>query len=349
MTAATPPRPARPFFLITIDCEADNLWARSPRATTENALHLPRFQELCERHGLIPTYLTDYDMAGDPRFLTFATAATGRGTAEIGMHLHAWNTPPLNPLTDDDARHHPFAIEYPPDTIRTKVDFITTYLADRIGARPVSHRSGRWSLNELYARILAEACYRVDCSVVPNISYRRHRGRGDSEQREGPDYRGFPEEPYYLDLQDIRRPGSSALLEVPMTVVRTFPRVDRWLSAFGRDGVLRTLFDRAVRGTRWLRPNGQNLRHMQWILDYSLRKGRTYVEFMLHSSEFMPAGSPRFPDAESIERLYGHLDILFRRASQDFQPASLSQFAQWFESKNVKPVYDFSNPCPKKP
>jgi len=24
------------------------------------------------------------------------------------MHLHAWNSPPLMPLTDDDFRHQPF-------------------------------------------------------------------------------------------------------------------------------------------------------------------------------------------------------------------------------------------------
>jgi hypothetical protein len=27
-----------------------------------------------------------------------------RGTAEVGMHLHAWNSPPTEPLTADDWR-----------------------------------------------------------------------------------------------------------------------------------------------------------------------------------------------------------------------------------------------------
>lgn len=47
-------------FLITVDTEGDNLWQWKPgeKITTENSLFIPRFQELCEKYGLIPTYLT---------------------------------------------------------------------------------------------------------------------------------------------------------------------------------------------------------------------------------------------------------------------------------------------------
>ena len=54
---------ARPRFLITIDTEGDNLWARPRAISTKNAHFLPRFQALCERHGLRPTYLVNYEMA----------------------------------------------------------------------------------------------------------------------------------------------------------------------------------------------------------------------------------------------------------------------------------------------
>ena len=57
-----------PVFIITIDTEGDNIWAHPHPVTTENARHLPRFQELCERYGFAPSYLVDYEMAIDPIF-----------------------------------------------------------------------------------------------------------------------------------------------------------------------------------------------------------------------------------------------------------------------------------------
>jgi hypothetical protein len=53
------PPSVRGAFLITVDTEGDNLWSRPRDITVRNAEVLPRFQELCERHGLRPTYLTE--------------------------------------------------------------------------------------------------------------------------------------------------------------------------------------------------------------------------------------------------------------------------------------------------
>lgn len=39
-----------------------------------------------------------------------------------------------------------------------------------------------------------------------------------------------------------------------------------------------------------------------------------YLEFMLHSSELMPGGSPYFPDEDSINRLYQINDSVFSYA-----------------------------------
>ena len=88
-----------PAFLITIDTEGDNLWQKHDSITTENARYLPRFQQLCEKYGFKPVYLTNYEMAIDPFYIEFARDVIARGTAEVGMHLHAWNSPPTEPLT----------------------------------------------------------------------------------------------------------------------------------------------------------------------------------------------------------------------------------------------------------
>src|SRR5579872_1992405 len=161
--------PRKPAFLITIDTEGDNAWARPREITTRNSRYLPRFQQLCERYGFKPTYLTNYEMAQCPDFRALAQDALRRGTAEVGMHLHAWNSPPLVPLTADDFDCHPYLIEYPPQNIRDKVVFLTELLEDTFQVKMRSHRAGRWSFNAVYARILVENGYRVDCSVTPLV------------------------------------------------------------------------------------------------------------------------------------------------------------------------------------
>src|SRR5438552_1378607 len=172
----TPPQTSQPCFLITLDTEGDNLWARPREITTRNAAFLWRFQGLCERYELKPTYLTNYEMAQSPNFQEFARDVLRRRTGEIGMHLHAWNSPPLQPLTDDDYRYQPYLIEYPESVIREKVDFLTKLLEDTFGVKMSSHRAGRRGMNEAYARILVEQGYRVDCSVSPHVSWRRIKG-----------------------------------------------------------------------------------------------------------------------------------------------------------------------------
>ena len=96
---------------------------RKPREiTSANARSLPRFQDLCERYGLRPTYLANWEMVESPFFREFGKSVIERDTAEIGMHLHAWNSPPIVPLTSDDYAYQPYLMEYPDDVMKEKVE-----------------------------------------------------------------------------------------------------------------------------------------------------------------------------------------------------------------------------------
>ena len=108
----------RPAFLVTIDVECDDAWSGSRTVTTRNAAFLPRFQALCEQYGVRPTYLTTWEMATSPAYREFGRDLLARRAGEIGMHVHAWHSPPDTPLTDDDYRHRPYLIEYPEPVLR---------------------------------------------------------------------------------------------------------------------------------------------------------------------------------------------------------------------------------------
>ena len=99
---------SKPYFLITIDTEGDNLWSQPKELTCRNGEFLPRFQSLCESYGLKPTYVTNYEMAMSKTFQLFGKDIIKRQTGEIGMHLHAWDSPPEYKLTDDDHNNQPY-------------------------------------------------------------------------------------------------------------------------------------------------------------------------------------------------------------------------------------------------
>jgi hypothetical protein len=323
---------SQPYFLITIDTEGDNLWSQPREVTTRNAAFLPRFQELCERYRLKPTYLTDFDMVRAADYRDFASAAVARGAAEVGMHLHAWNSPPLVPLTDDDLRWQPYLIEYSQEVIRAKVHHMTALLEDTFQTKMLSHRAGRWSFDTTYAQALVAEGYTTDCSVTPLVSWRE--SKGDPNGGGGTDYSQFPSDAYFLDLTDIACAGESTLLEIPLTVMCLQPAAVRYAAArCGERTLSRRALQRFFPQTAWLRPRGNNRNEMLRILQAARRERRAYVEFMLHSSEFMPGGSPTFPTAASIERLYDDLDAVFSTAAQHFQGATLSEFRSTFPNR----------------
>ena len=312
----------RPCFLITIDTEGDNLWARPRRITTRNALFLPRFQALCEREGLRPTWLTNYEMVASGPYVEFATDLLKRRVGEVGMHLHAWNSPPLVPLTSDDYHYQPFLIEYPTSILEDKVARLTELLEATFECKMTSHRAGRWAMDGRYVRALASRGYLVDCSVTPHVSW-RHAG-GAPQGQGGTDYSAAPEWPYLLGEGNITEAGPGPLLEVPMTTRLAYPRLLRWLPPSARGWRVCAPVSRA---RLWLRPKPGNLKEMVALVKRASAEGWPYVQFMLHSSEFMPGGSPTFRTERDIEQLYDDLDILFSAASSCCDATTVTEYA----------------------
>ena len=309
-------------FLISIDTEGDNLWAwrEGMPITWENAKHLARFQSLCEEYGFKPTYLTNYEMATSKSFVDFAKAALKRNTCSIGMHLHAWNSPPDFKLDNTaEAPEAAYLIEYPTEVMEEKIDYLTTLLANTFEIPMKTHRAGRWAMDERYFSLLEKYGYIADTSATPFIDWSKNAGATVGSK--GTDYSKVPTKPYTVS-------NTKSLLEIPVSVRMTSKAFLSSDKSF--KGNLKAIYS-GLRGEAiWLRPNGRNLDKMLWLVKkIAAESDSEYIMFMLHSSEFMAGGSPTFKTNEDIERLYEHMNAVFKAASEHFEGETIDGYAEF--------------------
>ncbi len=107
-----------------------------------------------------------------------------------------------------------------------------------------------------------------------------------------------------------------------------------------RTPLLRRAANRVSLGLSWLSPVqsalsaplDRNLNAMLQTARGARAEGADHMEFMLHSSELMPGGSPTFRTASDIERLYESLEILFQDLSSWCRGATLKEFHARFEN-----------------
>jgi hypothetical protein len=279
------------YFIVTVDTEGDNLWEykKGNIITTENSLFIPRFQALCEQYNLKPVWLTNYEMVCDERYVDYIKSKSENGLCEIGIHVHAWNNPPHFEL-QQKYNGNPYLIEYPDKIMHDK--FASTYnlIIEKFGIVPKSHRAGRWAMDKRYFKLLNDFDIRIDCSVTPGINWNNIPG----ETMMGTDYSKYSSQPFFIDN----------VLEVPMTIIKTY---------FSKRGSICHKIKVLLNGENvWLRPASSTLNEMKQICKTAFfNSNQDYVEFMVHSSELMPGGSPYFKDEKSINQLYIDLEELF--------------------------------------
>jgi len=311
------------YFIITIDTEGDNLWSHKigQPITTENAKFIPCFHDLCKKYNFKPVYLVNYEMANDKFFINFAKRELKDNNCEIGLHLHAWNNPPLYELLTSPlplVNGLPYLIEYPKDIMREKIVVMTDLLKDTFESEIISHRSGRWAMNQNYFDLLIENDIKTDCSVTPHISW--ETSPGFTADSRGSDYSSSSEIPYFVNHSST----SASILEIPVTVRKLHVLPSQ--SIRHPRGFIKELKEFVVGKSVWLRPNGRNLSDMLSLVDNIQNSNHDYLMFMLHSSELMPCGSPAFKSSESIENFYKQLEILFNTISKTFSGVTIGEY-----------------------
>jgi len=294
-------------FIITVDTEGDNLWAWKPgdEITTENAKYIDRFQVLCEEYGFPPVYLCDYEMIQDHAFCKYIVKKAEGRKCEIGMHLHAWNTPPEHEVKNIYGGQA-YITEYSKEQVLEKHIFLHELIKEKTGIAPVCYRSGRWATNETLFEVLEQIGIHVDCSVVPGITMENCFG---ASVKSGNSYVSCSNKPYRLNEH---------VIEVPMTakLVKSFKGVS-----------LKNRIRNLIRGKQlWLRPAVQSTDEMLFLVSLMEKDNMDYLEFMIHSSELMPGGSPYAKDKDGVEKIYRRMVELFEKVSGRYQGVTLADY-----------------------
>lgn len=326
-----------PQLLVGIDTESDNQWDAAARAqpTFENLYALPRLHTLFRQHGVRPTYVITHPVARDPRSAEVLRALRETGTCEIGAHHHAWETPPC---TEDDVRRHLYALDLPIDRFARQLGALSAAIEEAVGERPVSYRSGRFGFSAAHVSDLERAGYLIDSSVAP-LFYEAHKG--------GPDFADAPLTPYYLAYDHATRPGSSQVLELPISAAlhTTGPAVGR--SATGhRPSLLALAYARAPKPymtkrvlrklglarTVWLRPSYSSLEDMQRLARRLVESGVPLLNVIFHSSEAIVGGSPYNRTGAELDAFFERLDRFLTFATRELraEPATFREFRERF-------------------
>jgi hypothetical protein len=283
--------------------------------TLDNIGALRRAAAVLTRLGLRPTYFTAYQVAADPRAADVMREVSAGGRAEIGGHLHPWNTPPLSePFLPRNSMLH----NLPAQLQLAKLRSLTDRLEQTFGSRPTAFRAGRYGLGGETVGPLLECGYRVDSSVSPFIDLR--------STDEGPTFVGAPMNAYRLAPgRDVRDPApDGGLVEIPLSygfsrgpfrfwdpIRRALEAAPlRWLHLAGvaaRAGLLKRLT---------LSPELATAADMLTLSHRLLEQGVRHLHLTWHSPTLRPGLSPYADSEADVDRLYAALSDYMEGLSQ---------------------------------
>ena len=290
-----------PELLIVVDTEEEFDWSApfSRESTSTRAIPAQaRAHEIYDRFGVVPAYVVDYPVASDPAAVAFLRGLRDAGKAEIGAHLHPWVTPPhVEEVTARNSYH----CNLPPELERAKLAALTDAIEAAFGERPTIFKAGRYGFGPSTQQALIELGYRIDCSFVPHTDL-----SGDG----GPDYRGAPEAPHWLD-------ETRGLLEVPLTV--------GFLGAAAGLGPRVRLFDHA--GAERLRlpgvlartgliarsrltPEGTPAEEQCRLLEAMAARGHRVFSLTYHSPSLAPGHTPYVRDEADLARFLADIEAV---------------------------------------
>ena len=315
-------------LIVTIDVEEEGLFRGKyefGNTSVNNISELRRLDSIFLEWEIRPTLLVTYPVVTNESAINIVLELQERWKAEIGAHLHPWNTPPLQTLPYPEPVPSEFISR---ELLKAKLETLMECLSQR-GIEPMSFRMGRFNMGPRMFSVLQETGIEVDSSIAP---MQRYYG--------GPDHLTAPTDPYFPDPVDPLRPGSSKILEVPLTTVPLTRNLGRYLQALDESIIPRPWISwfAMYLGTLSVQPLGTGLRRMKAAaLAHSARSGRVLTLYF-HSSELIAGGSPELPTSKHVNRFLNQLRafIAWLCSHMNAEPTTLSELSDSYRSNDAR-------------
>ena len=320
-----------PVFIVTIDTESDDAWKKPEIISLENLNEIPRFQDLCEKYDVIPTYLLTYECASRDKAISIFKPILDRGKCEIGHHLHVWSTPPFqkkNQAGDIDLEWiHAYQFELPDTLFEEKAETLKKVIKENFGIYPTSHRAGRFGIDQRGIDWLIKHNFEVDTSVAPLNSFAPYKGKNQG----GPNFYSTLTIPY-LWKNSL---SNSSLVEIPISVY--YPTIF-FKKDFFKKGLGKKIGNR-FGSRRLLSLNPEfSLDFNKKIIRSEIQKKKPTLNLFLHSSELAMNCSPFTKNLENYEKVWSILEQTFSFIKMNgIKSLSLTQTARHLiKSQTIK-------------
>lgn len=318
------------YLLVGIDTEPDTPWeGRSPTRPTFANLHaLPALHERFTRYGVRPTYLVTHPVVTDPSTAEVIHRLQALGQCEIGVCHDPRHAIPYAPDADlaldgtDGAATARFAEQL--EQLTDAVEAVTSI-------RPTSYRA-REGFGASHVSILERHGYNVGSTVTPWRAGPR-----------GATFVGAPLTPYYLSYDDVRQPGSSDVLEIPVTCVwnRHLPA---WLASPLAHLTRHSVGERLLRSLRAahlieLRPSSSSLGDMIHVARQLVREPPHILNIVCTSSDGVVGGTPTSVSDAHLDQFFDRLESFLRFVTDELDavPLTFQEFRAHWCSPSIEP------------
>ena len=306
------------YFIVSIDTEEDMPnWRPETKTTTQNIQALPDIQVLFDTYSIRPTYLVDYPVLQNPASLKTLQNLKNSAECEIGLHLHSWNTPPIQPMENGKAT---VLNELSANIQIEKITFLHHYFIDKLGFAPTSYRAGRYGITTTTLETLSGLGYLIDSSVVPLTNF---------SQYGAPDFRSYQKNPFWIKTKN------SKILELPVSVDlvgKISKRIFNYYFDIPEWTHIKGVFHRLnLARLLWLRPTTYSLAEMKQLAVHIVEQQDAVpvLNMMFHSSELYPGTTPYNRTIDDVARFKKRLadSLQFIVNELGLRPLTLSEFA----------------------
>ena len=303
------------YLVVTVDVEEDFEWGVDFRREysekeTSNVKELLKFQDLCDKYAVKPTYLVDYPVLNNKTSSKILKKLKHRN-CELGTHLHAWCNPPFE---EEISVKNTFANNLGIELVKRKMDALDSKFSKTFGIKPKTFKSGRYGINKGILLVLSDKGYIADTSTVPFRNQSQHEKGIDNKTTH----------PYYLSSKKGR------LVEIPATSGFNLKN----FNFCSRKNLLVRIFKKTglIRRTK-LSPEDYSLNEMRKICDMFVSKNIPVLHMELHSTDLQVGKNPNVKNRKDLEMFYekteGIIDYIVNK--KKCIPVSCAEFAGRFK------------------